>query len=399
MRPARDWPTAAGAALRAVLRLEAASRSVIAAHAGLSPATVTSQTRALIDVGLLRESPPVDRSQRVGRPHSPLELDRRNAVASIHFAASQTRVAVVDMAGTIVEGAVVPHRTLEGDGLVADAVDALAGIRTGLSGDIRLFGVGVATGGWVDPQAGRVLAHPLLRLRDTPVRDLIAEATGLTVELDSHARATVHAEQLFGTLDFDASAAVLFVGNVIDAAFAVDGRVHYGPGGSAGSLSTLVPADLSDPDASPLAVHSDGSLLSRALALGLLDERAFPALISAATTDPRAHALFEERARGMSVVAAALLDVLNPETLLIIDRGFTYLPAIRDIYLDAIAARSQVNSTERHRIAGSSFPGRSLEIAAAAVLLHRLYSDPLAVAEHGFGTGREGQTAAQFESH
>ncbi|NKY46829.1 ROK family transcriptional regulator [Nocardia cerradoensis] len=397
MRPARGWPTAAGAVLRAILALGGASRSVVAAHAGLSPATVTSQTRALIEAGLLRESPPVDRSQRVGRPHSPLELDRRNAVAAIHFAATQTRVAVVDIAGTIVAGALVPHRTLEGADLVADAAAALAALRRDLPDDTRLSGVGVATGGWVDPEAGVVLSHPLLRLEDTLVRDVLVQLTGLPVELDSHARAMVHAEQLFGALDFDASAAVLFVGNVIDAAFAVDGRVHYGPGSSAGSLATLVPSDLGPGGPGPLDTYSDRSLERRAAGSGIMAQPTIPALIAAAETDPRAHALFEDRARGLAVVAAALLDVLNPETLIITDRAFTGLPAVRATYFDAIAARAQVRSA-RHRIIGTSFPNRSLETAAAAVLLHRLYADPLAVAAEGFGAHRKEEPAARFES-
>lgn len=393
-----QWPTAAGAVLRALLKSGSASRSVIAAHAGLSPATVTSRTRALLDAGLLRESPPADRSQRVGRPHSPLELDRRNAVAAIHFAASQTRVAVIDIAGTIVADAVVPHRTLEGADLVADAATALAALRRELPGGIRLFGVGVATGGWVDPEAGVVLSHPLLRLQDTPIRDLLVRLTGLPVELDSHARAMVHAEQLFGVLGSDASAAVLFVGNVIDAAFAVDGRVHYGPGSSAGSLATLVPSGLGSEGTGLLDAYSDRSLERRAAALRLVESPTIPALIAAAETDPRAHALFEERARGLAAVAAALLDVLNPETLIITDRAFTGLPAVRATYFDAIAARAQMRSSARHRITGTSFPGRSLETAAATVLLHRLYTDPLAVAADGFGACRVEATVPQFES-
>ncbi|WP_084531797.1 ROK family transcriptional regulator [Nocardia miyunensis] len=398
MRPARGWPTAAGAVLRALLTLGSASRSVIAAHAGLSPATVTSQTRALLEAGLLRESPPVDRSQRVGRPHSPLELDRRNAVAAIHFAATQTRVAVVDIAGTIVADALVPHRTLEGVDLVEDAAAAFTALRRELPGDIRLFGVGFATGGWVDPEAGVVLTHPLLRLRDTPIRDLLTRLTGLPVELDSHARAMVHAEQLFGALDFDSSAAVLFVGNVIDAAFAVDGRVHYGPGSSAGSLAALVPSGMGPDGPGPLDTYSDRSLERRAAALGLAEQPTIPGLIAAAETDPRVHALFEERARGLATVAAALLDVLNPELLIITDRALHPLPAIRAAYLDAIAARAQVSSSARQRVIGTSFPGRSLETSAAAVLLHRLYADPLAVLADGFGAPRKEAAAPQFES-
>ena len=46
-------PTAAGVVLRALLALGPAPRSAVARHAGLSPATVTSATRAPLEARLI----------------------------------------------------------------------------------------------------------------------------------------------------------------------------------------------------------------------------------------------------------------------------------------------------------------------------------------------------------
>ena len=86
-----------------------------------------------------------------------------------------------------------------------------------------MLGLGIATGGWVDPVAGVVAGHPLLGWRDVAVRDQLEQLTGLPVRVDGHARAMVRAEELFGDHRARSSAVHLFAGNVVDAAFAVGG--------------------------------------------------------------------------------------------------------------------------------------------------------------------------------
>jgi hypothetical protein len=88
----------AGAVLRALLELGPAPRSAIAKHAGISPATVTWQTRALLEAGLIVELPETAGASGIGRPHSPLALDTADNVAiAVHIAATHTTIAVVDI--------------------------------------------------------------------------------------------------------------------------------------------------------------------------------------------------------------------------------------------------------------------------------------------------------------
>ncbi|MDF0529744.1 ROK family transcriptional regulator [Tsukamurella sp. 8F] len=375
MSETMEGPSAAGLVLRAVLDLGSAPRSAIATRARLSPATVTGQTRRLTAAGLLREQAQTTAAPRVGRPHVPLTLDTDNTVAAVHFAATTTRVAIVDIAGAVRDVEALPHGTPSGTDLARAAAEALAGIRERTPEPLRPFALGVATGGRVDPRAGLVHDHPYLDWRGVPVRDLLEQLTGLPTTLDSHSRAIVHAEQLFGALDYASSAAVLFVGNVLDAAFAVGGRVHYGPGATAGALGSVV-ASAVPGGFGRLGELSDHAVLRRAVAHGLVsDDATLPGLLQRAAVDGRIRALFVERARDMAYVAAALIDLLNPEKLIITDRAFHHLPDVREAYRAGAAARSAVPDAAA-RLVGTSFPGRALETASAATVLWPLYDDP-----------------------
>ena len=63
--------------------------------------------------------------------------------------------------------------------------------------------------------------------------------TWLPVRVDGHGRALVAAEQLFGRARGSRSVLHLFVGNMVDAAFATNDEVHHGPRSQAGAIAHL----------------------------------------------------------------------------------------------------------------------------------------------------------------
>lgn len=71
------------------------------------------------------------------------------------------------------------------------------------------------------------------------MRELLGARTGLPVHVDGHARALVNAERLFGRARGSRSVLHLFVGNVVDAAFATNDEVHHGPRSQAGAIAHL----------------------------------------------------------------------------------------------------------------------------------------------------------------
>ncbi|MEV0111269.1 ROK family protein [Nocardia sp. NPDC050799] len=366
----------AGSVLRAVLELGPAPRSAIARYAAISPATLTWQARALIAAGLLVELPETTASAGLGRPYSPLALNAAgNVVVGVHIAAGHSTVAVVDIGGTVLRSRRFPHPGPASEDILALAAAQVCRMRDEFTE--RIVGLGVATGGWVDTEAGTVVHHSLLGWREVPVRDRLAGVTGLPTALDNHTRALMYAEQLYGTIRAAPSSIMLFVGNVIDVAFAVHGRVHYGPRSAAGSLARWLGGTRTGPLAPrELEELADHALL-RAARASIGEFAGFPDLLDRAT-DPAVQELFRARAGTLGGVLAALIDLLDPAAVVISDRAYTRVPGVRQAYLDTVADQAAAGIDPGRLLTGSTFQGRVLETAAAAVALQRLFDRPLA---------------------
>ncbi|MER6283982.1 ROK family transcriptional regulator [Streptomyces sviceus] len=370
--------TSASVVLRSVLEHGPVARSTIARLTGLSPASVTDYCSRFTELGLIRESETPRRSQGVGRPHVPVDLDdSRFVVGGVHVAVPYTTVTLLDL-----RGRVVAVRELRHDG--ADAAAILARAAAGLtallerSPRLRCLGVGFAAGGWVDRDSGTVVEHPLLGWHEVPVRDVLGARTGLPVHVDGHARALVNAERLFGRARGSRSVLHLFVGNVVDSAFATNDEVHHGPRSQAGAIAHLpVPGGTEPCDCGRTgclqAELSERTLCRRARRTGVTEGvNPMHVVTAAAAGDPEAVRLLVERAGAVGRAARLLLDVLNPETVVVTEVGILH----REDCL--LALREGVGDDRAASVVPSSFPDSVLAVAGGSVALDVLYRDPLA---------------------
>ncbi|MEU6542001.1 ROK family protein [Streptomyces sp. NPDC046859] len=370
--------TSASVVLRSVLEHGPVARSTIARLTGLSPASVTGHCAHLTGLGLIREAAAPRASGGVGRPHVPVDLDdSRLVVGGVHVAVPYTTVALLDLRGRVVavrevphSGAVDPYDVLDG------AADALAGLLDARPG-VRPLGVGFAAGGWVDRASGVVVEHPLLGWREVPVRDVLGARTGLPVHVDGHARALVNAERLFGRARGSRSVLHLFVGNVVDAAFATNDEVHHGPRSQAGTIAHLpVPGGTERCACGRTgclqAELSERTLCRRARAAGVIGGTNPRHVVRAARDgDTAAVRLLTERARMTGRAVGLLLDVLNPETVVVTEIGVLS----RGDCLGAL--RAAVGDARAESVVPSSFPDSVLAVAGGSVALDVLYRDPL----------------------
>ncbi|WP_404962383.1 hypothetical protein [Streptomyces sp. 147326] len=93
--------------------------------------------------------------------------------------------------------------------------------------------------------------------------------------------------------------------------------------------------------------------------------------------DPVAAELFRQRARLTGRAAAVLLDMFDPEVLVVVEPGTGRLPACMDELRTEVEARSVVCDDAGRSVVPSSFTGSVLATAGAAVALGALHDDPL----------------------
>lgn len=370
--------------LRSVLDDGPIARSTIARDTGLSAAAVTRQYAELAGLGLVREVDTRVPRVSVGRPHVPVDIDvDRHAVCGIHLALTHTTVALVDLRGRVLAQEREPHGDTSPSAVLARAADRVPDFLARHSESRDTLGIGVAVGGWVDPADGVIVRHSQLGWRDVPARDLLRGRLGLPVHVESHSRALARAEQLFGNKRARASLVHLFIGNVVDAAIATAGTVHHGPRSAAGDIAHL-PVEGSDVRC-PCgrrgclqAEVSDRSVAQRAVAAGVIAAPVLDDLLSAARAgDRRAVELFRIRARHVGGIAALLLDVINPEVLVVAELGSLHLPeCLADLH-EVIGERSHVCGTPEQTVVTTSFGGSVLSVAAGSVMLQEIYLRPL----------------------
>ncbi|MEV6572186.1 ROK family protein [Streptomyces sp. NPDC051577] len=417
-----DSRAAANAAtvLRTVLAHGPVARSGISTLSGLSQAAVSRQTTGLLRSGLLRELPHPGGASAAGRPRIPLDLHTGVVggplVAGLHVGVPSSHFSLVDLRGQVVAHRTFPHtggpptpahlatqlrrflhehgHTTHGPtppGPPTHSATTHGPPTQGPTGPPTtpaakaphrpLLGVGAALGGWIRPAEGTVVRHEALGWHDRPLAAELSAALGLPVHLDNHARAIARAEMLFGHPSARRSIVHLFIGNVVDAAFGIEGTVHQGPGSAAGDVAHLpVPGSTARCACGRTgclqATASDTALGAEAVRLGIVPEPAIGLVVDAAAAgDPRADRLLRERARAVGRAAALLLDVFNPAVLLVSELSSIlhegYLAEIRE----AATAQSHV-CDDPARIIGPHAGPAVLTQASATVLLGSLFQDP-----------------------
>ncbi|MFD3717722.1 ROK family protein [Streptomyces sp. NPDC058674] len=398
----------ASAVLRTVLAHGPVARGGIARLSGLSPAAVSRQTTGLLRTGLLRELPgPAD---GVGRPRIPLDL-HTGAVggpvaAGLHIGVPLSTFGLVDLRGRLLARHAFPHRDPRSPGLPRDIAAQLSRFLGEFGTGRPLLGVGAALGGWVRPGDGTVVRHEALGWRDRPLAAELSEALGLPVSVDNHARAVAHAEILLGRPEARRSLVHLFIGNVVDAAFGIEGTVHQGPGAAAGDVAHLPVPGSEAPCACGRtgclqATASDTALGAEAVRRGIVPDPSVPLLVDAAAAgDPRADRLLRERARHVGRAAALLLDVFNPAVMVVTELSSVLHDGYLDEIRDAAAVLSRVPGDPGRIVPPHAGPA-VLPGAAATVLLGPLFRDPSRLTWEGEitsgGSGRSHSTALAFE--
>jgi predicted NBD/HSP70 family sugar kinase len=324
---------------RTLLHHGTSARADIARTTGLSATSLTKITAYMIRMRVLRELAAVAGGD-TGRPRVPVALDTSYyRFIGLHIGLRRTTGGLLDLTGNVVVEHAVTHRRHTRAGILAEARNLRTELEAAAGGADRVLGTGVATGGRVDPVTGVVVEHPLLGWKDVPLVSEIGP-TGHPVLVDSSVRALALAETYLGTARNTNSSVFLFIGNIVGAGIMVDGRLRKGRDAAAGTIDHF-PLGIGPPDVAGssgdqcrcgrrdclAALASDVAVLAKARKEGLVPPRgSFEALVKKSQSgDPAATGLLRTRAELVGIAAAALIDLLDPD-LLVLGGGLLQTP-------------------------------------------------------------------------
>ncbi len=324
-------------------------RQELARQTGLSPATVTNVMSALLTEGVIVEAG-VEESDG-GRPRVLLRVNgNHRLVAGVDVGETRVRVELFDLAMRKRAGSEVAiHPAHHEPGVIVEAIaKGLSRAMSDCSAEVdSILGVGVGVPGVVESFGEQVVHAPGFGWSHVPFGGMIASRTGLPVLVDNGAKTMGQAEMWFGAGRGVRHAAIVLLGTGVGAAIFTDGSLYRGATSSAGELghtSVVVGGRHCRCGANGCleAYVGSGAILERWAQMSGQprtadqdEEATLEALLSGTEGDGAASKLLDETALYIGVGIANLVNLFNPERIVIggwvgLLLGPALLPRIRD---------------------------------------------------------------------
>ncbi|MFD1505541.1 ROK family transcriptional regulator [Georgenia yuyongxinii] len=372
-------PNAAGAIFQLLRDGAPRTRADLAAVTGLARSTVAARVDELLATGLV--APTGEAASTGGRPPATFAFrPEARLVLAADIGVSRTRVAVTDLAATVLAEEALDLAVADGPVAVLNAVltqfQALLE-RTGRS-TADLAGAGVGLPGPVEHSTGHPVSPPLMPGWDGfDVAGFMGRALGTPILVDNDVNIMALGEHaaVWPTVDD-----LLFVkiATGIGAGIISHGELQRGAQGAAGDLGHIaVPGG---PDITCRcgnvgcleAVASGRAVAStlRAKGYDVSTNTALVELLRSGNTD--AALAIREAGRSVGRVLAACVNLLNPSVIVIggivADAGEHLLAGIREV----VYTRSLPLATQHLRIVGAGTAGRAGVLGAAALVVQHV---------------------------
>ncbi|GAB3652688.1 ROK family protein [Glycomyces tarimensis] len=337
------WPTlSAGerSALRELLVHGPKSRAEIARQLGMSRASLTRVTRALVEHGFVTEGA-MELRGATGRPSELLHIrPQARSFLGVKLTSDTLFAVVTDLSARVLASHDEPldSRTVD------DTVAQIGRVHERFAAahpDIAAAGICLA--GDLIAAAGRqiVVDSPFLGWREVALAELVGARLGIPVATENDVRSLTAAEHWFGVgAGFD-SMALLTVGAGIGFGLVVDGKVVTGAHGKAGRLDHLI-VDPSGPRCQyghrgcASTYLPNGSIVA-ALRTPGFDYETVVGL--ARSGDHAAVQAFRDAGHALGVLVATIANTMDPEKIVITGDGI----AVTELARTEIEAAIETN--------------------------------------------------------
>jgi predicted NBD/HSP70 family sugar kinase len=364
------------------------SRSDLVVRTGLTRSAIRGLIGELVAGGLAIEGPAA-LDGTPGRPSPLVRTDPHGAVAlALEIAVDSLAAATVGLGGRVFD--LVRVDLPRGRSSVDDIATALAGlastVRDRLPSEETVVGVGVAVVGVVRRTDGMVSLAPNLGWRDEPLGDRLATALGIDVPITiaNEADLAALAEHRRGVARGVDDIIIVWGSVGVGGGLVVDGEPLTGSAGYSGEIGHI-PVN---PDGLPCRCGSIGCLETEVGTTALLRRAgrspegghdAVDAVLAAAEAgEPIALAAFAETGRWLGIGLAGVINVLNPELVLLgggLTASYPFVRATLEAELDRRVLRAARGIV---RVVPASLGVDAPLRGAAELAFEPLLSDPAA---------------------
>ena len=315
-------------------------------------------------------------------------------IVGVDVGASTISAGLVRPDGTVLATTQVPT---QGQGSVVETIVALTDRVLALAGEhgLRVSGIGIGLPGLVDVEKGYMRAMPfhwLAELGDVPLAALIRERSGLPVFVDNDVNALTLAEWTFGVGRDTSSLVTVAIGTGMGGGLILDGRLVRGHLNSAGEIGHLAVSIVG-----PSCVCGGIGCLATYVAGGLIAERARERLArypgsavlaraggdpdrisakllfeSAAGGDPLARAVVDEACEALAVGIGALVNLLNPEIIVITGGVAASLAPLQDDIVGRARRRALAATLDATTVRFTADDKRATVRGGAALVLYEM---------------------------
>ncbi len=358
------------------------SRATIAQVSKLNKSTVSSIVAVLLEDQLIREENSASRT--IGR--NPINLTLQpgtHLVGAMYFDSRLTRIAIVDIDGTLRHSMEVETERGHAEEFVARCLDDLESLRR--QNRVRPFrGIGIAVAGIADVSRSRVLFAPNLQWSDVDLGAIVRRRQPETriVAVANDAKASALAELWFGKHDVNLNNFVfLAVGPGIGTGIVINRNVIEGEGHAAGEFGHMTLIENGEPCTCGNrgcweAYASDRATAARyAKATGRSEPPLLHDVITAArNSDPVARDVLAETGRYLGLGIANIVKAVDPNAVIVGGRITEAWDLVAPAIHEAVDAR-----TFGHRRAPTLLPTslslRPPLLGAAALVFHTIFSE------------------------
>lgn len=357
------------------------SRADISAAIGLNKATVSSLVSELIESRLVTEIGPGASSG--GRKPTLLLFERSAGYAvGIDIRVNDLLAVLVDLEGNVLKEKTTKLSDFSPETVLNHIRQSIRLLSKSLpDSPYGIVGIGIGVPGLVDEKS-QVISAPNLGWNQIDLFEALAPEFGANIHIDNEANAGAIGEKLYGAGREAQNLIYLSIGIGIGSGIIVDGALYRGTSNFSGEVGHMTVAENG-----PLCrcgnrgcwetLASEKAMLDRAAKLWSDSLPGLEDIIALARKgDPEAIRLMNETGNQLGVGLANLVNILNPELIVIGNRLSLAGELLQDEMLRTIENRSLSYHRKKTTVAFATLGTSSTALGAASMPITMFLSDP-----------------------